>query len=186
MQEKIIPCRWLLFLHRCKRDVSRENISVSVVGRGRRPASSTSKDMPTSEPPSSAEMTMDCAAALRHDCATASCNSPSASQGPGRTNANGTPAKKKKKGFLLPPALPLHHHPNKAVHRKSIRVGVDPRNVKRESESRTRSALLLILPKRTKDLRLRRPAGAEGVIAEDIERHKRLGYVPWDPTRSRV
>lgn len=159
MQEKIIPCRWLLFLHSCKRDVSRENISGSGVGRGRRLASSTSKDMPTSEPPSSAEMTMDCAAALRHDCATASCNSPSASQGPGRTNANGTPAKNKKKGFLLPPPpLPLHHHPkehgNKAVHRKSIRVGVDPRprNVKAKAE--LEALYFSFSPKRTKDLRL--------------------------------
>lgn len=70
MQDKIIPCRWLLFSQRCKRDVSRENISVSGFGRGRQLAS-------IAEPPSPAD---DDAAALRVDCAAVSCDSPSASQ----------------------------------------------------------------------------------------------------------
>lgn len=155
MQEKIIPCRWLLCLQRYKA-IKEMLVQKHILVENRRLTSIA--PVKTCPPPShlAQQMTMDCAAALRHDCATVSCNSPSASQGPGRTNANGTPAKKKKKVFSSPPppALPLHHHPkehgNKAAHRKSIRVGVDPRNVKAKAELEA----LYFSTKRTKDLRL--------------------------------
>lgn len=171
MQEKIIRCRWLLCLPRCKaikRDVSKE----TYIGRG--PSTylhSTSKDMPTSEPPSSAD---DDGAALRHDCVF--CNSPSASQGPNEREWHTCERKKK----VSPPPPPLHHHPkehgNKAAPKAS--ESTQEREAKAElgaltSHSQPRGPKISVA------------GGAEGVIAEDIERHKRLGYVPWDP-RSRV
>lgn len=84
---------------------------------------------------------MDCAAALRHDCATATCNSPSASQGPGRTNANGTPAKKKKKVFSSsPPRFRFIITPKSMVIRlcteKASESESTPRNVQRKPNSK--------------------------------------------------
>lgn len=98
----------------------------------------------------------------------------------GRTNANGTPAKEKKR-CLLPP---LHHHPKEHGNKAAPKASESTQE--REAEAELGALTSHSQPRGPKiSVSVSVAGGAEGVIAEDIERHKRLGYVPWDP-RSRV